>query len=134
MRLAPAEAQLIKVKGSQIHRCAAQTMLIWPGLKLLGCVGRIRKGVRNGVLYTITSCEDDVKFEELPHSFTKDEIRENSRLAAAQTYASCQVTEFQEACTLHELGHTRFTWKHFFVGISRCRAAELVSCAQDKCE
>ena len=39
--------------------------------------GRIRKGVRNGVLYTITSCEDAVvKFEELPHSFTKNEIKE----------------------------------------------------------
>ena len=51
------------------------------------------------------------------------------RLSHAQTYASCQGTEFLEACTLHELDHQRCSWKHLFVGISRCRAAELVSCA-----
>ena len=37
------------------------------------------------------------------------------RLSVAQTYASCQGTEFSEACTLHELDHPRFTWKHLFV-------------------
>ena len=81
-RLAPQDSVLIKVKGSQIHRCAAQTMLIWPGLKLLGCVGRIRKGVRNGVLYTVTSCEDAVvKFEELP---TASQKMRSGRMSAWQ--------------------------------------------------
>ena len=126
---APAHAKLIKVRGAQIHRCAAQNMLVWPGLKLLGCVGRIKKGVRNGCLYTLKTCDDEVTFEELPHSFSYDEVKEMFRLSHAQTYASCQGTEFTEACTLHELEPPRFSWKHLFVGISRCRAAELVSCA-----
>ena len=109
--------------------CAAQTMLIWKGQKLLGCLGRIKKVVRNGCLYTIKACEEEVTFEELPHSFSYDEVKEMFRLSHAQTYASCQGTEFTEACTLHELDHPRFSWRHLFVGISRCRAAELVSCA-----
>ena len=95
-------------------------MQIWPGLRLLGCVGRTKKGV---------VCEEEVTFEELPCAFSYEEVREMFRLSHAQTYASCQGTEFQEACTLHELNHPRFTWRHLFVGISRCRAAELVSCA-----
>ena len=64
----------------------------------MGCVGRIRKGVRNGCLYTIEECKDDVvKFEELPHSFSYDEVKEMMRLSAAQTFASCQGTEFNSA-------------------------------------
>ena len=82
--LAPKDAKLIKVRGAQIHRCAAQNMLVWPGLKLLGCVGRIRKGVRNGCLYTIKACEEEVTFEELPCSFSYDEVKEMMRLSHAQ--------------------------------------------------
>ena len=52
-RLAPDDAELLTVKGSQTARCAAQSMLIWPGIKLLGCLGRSRKGVRNGCIYTV---------------------------------------------------------------------------------
>ena len=126
---APPGARLIRVRGAQIHRCAAQNMLIWPGLKLLGCVGRVKKSVRNGCLYTVKGCDDDITFEELPCSFTEQEVRDMFRLSFAQTYASCQGTEFSEACTLHELDHPRFTWRHLFVGISRCKRAELVSCA-----
>ena len=128
-REAPQDARLIKVKGAQIHRCAAQNMLLWPGLKLLGCVGRVKKGVRNGCLYTIKACEGEVTFEELPCTFSGQEVRDMFRLSHAQTYASCQGTEFTEACTLHELDHPRCTWRHIFVGISRCKRAELVSCA-----
>ena len=132
--LAPNDARMICVKGAQIHRCAAQSMLIWPGIKLLGCVGRVKKGVRNGCLYTIKWCggncpENPIYFEGLQYPFTDEEVKTMFRLSHAQTYSSCQGTEFSEACTLHELGHPRFTWRHLFVGISRCRAAELVSCA-----
>ena len=95
----------------------------------MGCVGRVKKGVLSGRLYTIKACEEEVTFEELPCSFSYDEVKEMMGLSHAQTHASCQGTEFTEACTLHELDHPRFTWRHLFVGMSRCRVAELVSCA-----
>ena len=46
MRLAPSDAKYIKVQGKQAVRCAQQSMLMWPGLKLLGCVSRHRKTSR----------------------------------------------------------------------------------------
>ena len=96
------------------------------GLKLLGCLGRIRKGVRHGCLYTIKECEEEVALGELPTAST---TRERFRQSHCQIYASCLGTEFGETCRLHELKHPRFTRKHLLVGISRCRSAELVSLA-----
>ena len=95
-------------------------MLIWPGLKLLGCVGRVKKGVRNGCLYTVKWCGGDcalnpIYFEELQCTFSEQEVRDMFRLSYAQTYASCQGAEFTEACTLHKLEHPRFTWHHPFM-------------------
>ena len=128
-RLAPDDAELLTVKGSQTARCAAQSMLIWPGIKLLGCLGRSRKGVRNSCNYTVKSCADNiVTFEEVEHTFTYEEIKDVMRLSHCQTFASAQGTEFEGSLTLHELSHPRFTKRHLFVGLSRARAAELVCC------
>ena len=83
-------------------------MLIWPGIKLLGCLGRSKKGVRNSCSYTVKECgENVVTFEELTHSFTYDEVKDIMRLSHCQTYASCQGTEFVDSLTLHELSHPR---------------------------
>ena len=69
------------------------------------------------MLYTIEECTDDlVKFEELPHSFAKEEIRKNFCLAAAQTYASCLVTECSEACTHPRAGPPSLHLEAFLSG------------------
>ena len=68
-------------------------------------------------------------FEEAPGSFTFDEVKELLRLSHCQTYASCQGTEFWDSLTIRELNHPRFIAKHFFVGLSRARAADIVRCA-----
>ena len=81
MRLAPPDAKYIKIQGKQAARCAQQSMLLWPGLKLLGCVFRPRKGLNNSVLYTIQYCDEEIKLVELPATFSYDEIKEFTRLS-----------------------------------------------------
>ena len=129
MRLAPPDAQYIMVQGKQASRCAQQSLFLWPGLQLLGCVGRPRKGVRNSVLYTIQYCEEEVKLVELPATFSYEEIKEFMRLGHCRTYASVQGTEFDESLRLHETGHARFTLRHLFVGLSRAKSKDLVQIA-----
>eukprot|EP00969_Alexandrium_andersonii_P067163 2962849-Alexandrium_andersonii.AAC.1 len=38
---------------------AAQSMLLWPGIELLGCCQAEKKGVRNGVLYAVERLEEE---------------------------------------------------------------------------
>ena len=129
LRLRPPEARFIKVKGSATVRCAAQSFYIWPGMTLLGCVGRPRRGIKNSCLYTVKECEELITFVEIPGEFTEEEVKADLRLSNCQTYASCQGTEFNASLTLHELGHPRFTSRHLYVGLSRARAADMVCCA-----
>jgi hypothetical protein len=95
-------------------------MKIWPGLQLLGCVSSEKKGVRNGCLYTVASIgEGIVKLEGLPAAFTFEQTTLWLRLSYAQTYASCQGTEFTESLCLWDISHRHFSRRHLFVGLSR---------------
>ena len=40
-----------------------------------------------------------------------------------------QGVEFDEALTLHELGHMNYSLRHLFVGLSRAKKADMVYCA-----
>ena len=128
-RLAPLGAKFVRATQRQATHCAAQNMLLWPGLTLLGCLQRTRKGVRNGAPYTVASCDEAVRFEELPEAFPYEEVAQLFRLSHAQTYASCQGTEFHQSLTLWEVDHPMFTWRHLFVGLSRAQEAAQVHIA-----
>ena len=73
--------------------------------------------------------EKAVKFENSEHEFSYDEVREMMRLSFARTYHSCQGVEFDDALTLHELGHEKFTLRHLFVGLSRAKKIDSIHCA-----
>ena len=49
----------IRAKPKKGQMCAAQSMFIWPGIELLGCVQATRKGIRDNVLYRVTAIGDD---------------------------------------------------------------------------
>ena len=119
----------LEVHGKQSRGNAAQTMLIWPGIELLGAVPSERKGIRNGCLYTVANVEPDaVTLQELPGlKLTFDQVKSWLRLSYAQTYASVQGTEFSAQVRLHDTKHRFFTRRHLFVGLSRARAAKDVS-------
>ncbi len=127
-REAPPEAVLLEVKGKAAQGNAAQTMKLWPGLQLLGCVSAEKKGVRNGCLYTVESVgEGRVQLEGLPTAFTYEQTTLWLRLSYAQTYASCQGTEFTESLCLWDVSHQYFSMRHLFVGLSRAAQGAAVS-------
>jgi hypothetical protein len=127
-REAPPEAVTLEVKGKAAHGNAAQTMKIWPGLQLLGCVSSEKKGIRNGCLYTVICVgENAVRLEGLPTTFTFEQTTLWLRLSYAQTYASCQGTEFTESLCLWDVSHKYFSMRHLFVGLSRAAQGAFVS-------
>jgi len=128
-QMAPANAVRLEVPGAHARGNAAQTMLIWPGIELLGAVPTERKGIRSGCLYTVVSVEEGtVTLQELPGlTLTYEQVKAWLRLSYAQTYASVQGTEFTAQLRLWDSRHRFFTRRHLFVGLSHARAAQDVS-------
>ncbi len=63
--------------------------------------------------------DDTVRLEGMAASFTYDQVKQWLRLSYAQTYASCQGTEFESALRLWNVTNKFFTKRHLFVGLSR---------------
>ena len=51
------------------------------------------------------------------------------RLSYAQTYASCQGTEFEGTLRLHDTQSRHYTRRHLFVALSRAKRAEQIDIA-----
>jgi hypothetical protein len=122
-------AVLLEVSGRPAKGNAAQTMLIWPGIQLFGCVAVERK-VRNGCLYTVESIDvaaERLSLEAVDGELTFDQAKGWLRLSYAQTYASCQGTEFGGSLRLWDTAHPHFTMRHLFVGLSRAKQDAKVS-------
>ncbi len=99
----------------------AQDMWVWPGLRLLGCAGHRR--IRNGVLYEVEAVGDD--FLTVGEGrLTFPQAIASLRLAYAQTYASCQGTEFSGSLALWDTTNRHFSRRHLFVALSRAKRAE----------
>ena len=125
---APPHAVLLEVSGRPARGNGAQSMLLWPGLELFGC-GAGCKGVRNGCLYTVESVDPEamtLTLKEGP-ALTFEQAKAWLRLSYAQTYASCQGTEFGGSLRLWDCGHKFFTRRHLFVGLSRAKQDAQVS-------
>ena len=103
-------------------------MLVWPGIQLFGC-SSAAKSVRNGCLYKVESVDGEAKTLVLEGvgPLTFDQAKAWLRLSHAQTYASCQGTEFADSLCLWDCAHRHFSRKHLFVGLSRARANAVVS-------
>jgi len=66
--------------------------------------------------------------EAVTHKLISDEqAKAWLRLSFAQTYASCQGTEFAGSLGLHDTDSAHFSRRHLFVGLSRARGTSLVS-------
>ena len=123
----------LKAKPARGQLCAAQSMFIWPGIELLGCSRSGRK-IRNNVVYTVESLEDDHALlrAETGDQFTLsyEAVADLLRLSFARTYASIQGTEFESGrVRLHDTANKHFSKRHLFVAISRCRRAEDIDIA-----
>jgi hypothetical protein len=117
----------LEVHGRSYRGNCQQTMLLWPGIQLLGCVSSSSKGIKNMCLYTVEAVDGEtVKIQDGPQ-LSHEQAKAWLRLSYAQTYASCQGSEFDGQLRLHDTKHRFFTKRHLFVGLSRARSARDVS-------
>ena len=124
---APPNAIRLEVTGKASQGNGAQTMLLFPGLQLIGCVSAEKKGVRNGCLYTVAAVGDGkVSLAGLEAVFTYEQAKLWLRLSYAQTYASCQGSEFDGTLVLWDVSSRHYTKRHLFVGLSRAKFAAAV--------
>ena len=101
--------------------CArGQSFWVWPGQKLIGTAGS--RTIRNGCLYTVEAVDPDAiaLVGEGKVTFAQTGCL---RLAHAQTYASCQGTEFPGSLALWDCDSKHFTMRHLFVALSRATVA-----------
>ena len=97
---------------------ASQTMWVWPGQELIGAAGRCRKGV----FYTVVACSPErmtVCGNGESLTMTSETAVRCLRLTHCLTYASCQGLSLASVRLL-ETSSPYFTWKHLYVGMSRC--------------
>ena len=124
---------LVRAKAAKGQLCAAQSMLIWQGIDLLGCSRNSRK-VKNNVLYTVRQLTEDLVYlsalhTEEPLALPYAQVAELLRLSYGQTYASCQGTEFEGTLRLHDTQSRHYTRRHLFVALSRAKRAEQIDIA-----
>ena len=121
-RRAPDNALLVEYAGSRATGTnAPQTMRVWPGLRLVGAGGKVRKGV----FVTVSEVGERVSLES-GQSFEHQELLKHTRLCSA-TYASVQGLTLQGRVWLCDTDSPHFTLKHLYMGCSRATSSELLS-------
>ena len=118
--------RLIKATAQRGQLCAAQNMLVWPGLELLGC-SRSGRRIKNNVTYKVQILNDEhlvIESETENMTLSYAQAAELLRLSFARTYASIQGTDFDDTVRLHDTTSKHFTRRHLFVAMSRCRFAD----------
>ena len=112
-----------------------QTMIMWPGIKLLACVkdSTKDKNIINGMEYEVLAFTDtDVTLRKLhpalpaknaePFTLTHDDCALQMRLQHALCYYSTQGrTLIDGRIRLMDTDHAFFTKRHLIVGLSRTR-------------
>ena len=105
----------------------AQNMYVWRGIQLIGSTASERKGIKNGVLYTVTDIHEDDLVLDGNITVAFDQVKQLLRLSYAITYAACQGSEFEGTLRLWDTDNRHFTRQHLFVGLSRAKRADEVS-------
>jgi hypothetical protein len=109
-----------------------QPMWLWPGIRLLGAATEGDK-VKNQVWYEVAEVSTDpghlVRFA-CGLALPAEKVADLFVLSYAQTYASCQGTEFDGTLRLHDTAHKLFTKRHLFVGLSRAKSCFAVDMAE----
>ena len=90
--------------------------------------------MRNNVLYTVLHLTEDLVYPSAPHAeeplaLPYAQVAEMLRLSYAQTYASCQGTEFDGTLRVHDTNSRHFTRRHLFISLSRAKRAEQIDIA-----
>ena len=97
-----------------------QPMWLWPGIRLLGAATEGDR-VKNQVRYEVAEVGEVIRFT-CGLTLPAEKVADLFVLSYAQTYASCQGTEFDGSLRLHDTAHKFFTKRHLFVGLSRAKS------------
>jgi hypothetical protein len=104
-----------------------QSFWCWPGLELIGAGGRTKKGI----FYTVLACDEkrltvEGNGEQL--TVSAEMACKCLRLSHAITYASCQGLSL-DGVRLLDTNSPHFTWRHLYVGASRCTSSATLQVA-----
>ena len=120
------EAILYKAKAT-LDENSPQSFWVWPGLELIGCGGRAKKGL----FYVVQSCTPArlvATGNGETISLTPEQVMSCLRLSHALTYAACQGLSLP-GVRLLQTDSPHFGWKHLYVGSSRCTSSRLLEVA-----
>jgi len=95
-------------------------MWVWPGLVLFGSSGG--RKTRYGLAYEVESIGEDSLVAggvKLPFA----NLAATMRLPRANTYASCQGTEYPDTLAINDTDNPHFSRRHLFVALSRAKEA-----------
>ncbi len=122
-KLSQLNAVLYKARAST-HENRPQSFWTCAGAELIGADGRARRGLFHTVLSaTPERLTLEVNGETL--SLSADMAAKRLRLSHCITYASCQGLSLQ-GVRLLETNSPHFTWRHLYVGSSRCTSNALL--------
>jgi hypothetical protein len=103
---------------------AAQSFWCWPGLEMIGAGGKVKKGL----FVTVQECSGErlvVTGGGLTTTLSAEAAIRCLRLSYCLTYASCQLAGVR----LLETDSPHFSWRHLYVGASRCTSNRLLQVA-----
>ena len=96
-------------------------MFLWPGLRLIGCGGKVQRGV---FVHVETLGDSDLLLDNGTRVKYED-LHKCLRLAHCLTYASAQGLALKGRLRLETLG-IHFSIKHLYVGASRTTSSQLL--------
>ena len=118
------EAIHLRASASSCGDNVPQSFWTWAGQELIGAGGRAKKGI----FYVVQSATEDrivVEGNGQTLALTHEAAAKSLRLTHALTYASCQGLSLA-GVRLTDTYSQHFTWRHLYVGASRCTSARLL--------
>jgi hypothetical protein len=123
-KLGHPEAIHLKTSGLSCGDNAPQSFWTWVGQEVIGAGGRTKKGI----FYVVQSLSEDrivVEGNGQSLTLTHEAAAKTLRLTHALTYASCLGLSLA-GVRLTDTYSPNFTWRHLYVGASRCTGARLL--------
>ena len=99
----------------------AQDMFLWPGIRLIGCGGKVPRGV----FVHVESLGDGELLLDNGTRVKYEDLHKCLRLAHCLTYASAQGLTLKGRVRLETVGR-HFGIKHLYVGASRATSSDLL--------
>jgi len=122
LRDKPPGAVFLRAPATGKSGTAPESFWAWPGLRLVGAGGPVKKGV----FETVDSVADGTITLHNGLSLVASQAVRGLRLCHAITYASCQGLTLHGRVRLDCTESPHYSSKHLYVGASRCTSHDLL--------